>query len=262
MYRTDYHIHTRFSDGKAMPEEYIPQAVALGLKEIGFSEHLTLIEEPEQWSIEPERLPEYFDNIKTLARKTPEITIRMGIEVDYLPEKLPEIVHYLDSWPFDYVIGSVHYMGTQTVDLGREFYEGKDIAAIFEEYFGIVAEAASTGLFDIMAHPDLVRIFGHKYPGNPEPLYRKLARSFKNHDVAFEINTNGMNKPLAGFYPDPEFLHIFAKEGVPLCINSDAHMPSRVGQHFDQAYRLAAASGFTEVAIFEKRNRYMIPLEV
>ncbi|MBM3419526.1 MAG: histidinol-phosphatase [Bacteroidetes bacterium] len=259
-YLTDYHIHTTFSDGKAEPEDYIPAARAMGISEIGFSEHLTLTDEEQGWSINPDRLPEYFNRIQSLAVKTHDPVIRIGIEADYLPGKVDEILEYLNKYPFDYVIGSVHYMGTETVDLGREFYTGKDMRRIFSEYFDLVAEAASTGLFDIMAHPDLIRIFGHRFPGNPEHLYRRLARNLKASDVAFEINTNGMNKPLGEFYPDSRFLNIFAEEGVPLCINSDAHMPSRLAQHFDAAYALAAAAGFRETAVFKGRERFMIPI--
>jgi histidinol-phosphatase (PHP family) len=262
MYRADYHIHTTFSDGKALPAEYITAARAKGLKEIGFSEHLTLTEEPQGWSIEPERLPEYFNHIDRLRPKNDDIRILTGIEVDWLPGKESEILKYLEQYPFDYVIGSVHYLGLESVDLGREYYTGKDMTRLFSEYFETVSKAAASGLFDIMAHPDLIRIYGHQHPGDPTDLYRKLARSLKLHDVAFEINTNGMNKPMGDFYPDPRFLHIFAEEGVPLCINSDGHMPERVAQHFDRAYKIALAAGFREVALFSKRDRFMIPIEL
>lgn len=262
IYRADYHIHTTYSDGKAGPEEYITEARKRGLKEIGFSEHLTLTDEPQGWSIEPARLPEYFDHIERLRRETVDIRLLTGIEVDWLPDKKDEILKYLDEYPFDYVIGSVHYMGPESVDLGREFYVGRDMEQLFSDYFMIVAEAASSGFFDIMAHPDLIRIYGHNHPGDPSTLYRQLARKLKMYDVAFEINTNGINKPLSDIYPDPRFLHIFAEEGVPLCINSDSHMPSRLAQNFDQAYRAAAEAGFKEVALFSKHERFMIPLEL
>ncbi|MFO7573793.1 MAG: histidinol-phosphatase HisJ family protein [Bacteroidales bacterium] len=260
-YFTDYHIHTNFSDGKSAPEEYIAAATGKGLSEMGFSEHLTLTDERDDWSIDTARLPEYIERIKYLARHTRDIAIRTGIEADYFPGKEEEILQYLEKYPFDYVIGSVHYMGAETLDLGREFFEGKDIEKVFEDYFELVGIAAASGLFDIIGHPDMVRLYGHQYQGDPVPLYRKLAVTLKKHDVAFEINTNGMNKPLKNFYPDPQYLHVFAEEGVPLCINSDAHMPSRVAQHFGEAYRLAAAAGFTETAIFRNRERFMIPLE-
>ncbi len=262
MSKADYHIHTLFSDGKSEPEEYIRAAIENNLTEMGFSDHLTPSGEQQSWSIIPDRLPLYFDTIERLARKyRDQITLLAGIEVDYLPGHIDETISYLEKYPFDYVIGSVHFMGSDPVDLGRSFYEGKDIAKLFTDYFRLVEEAASTGLFDIMAHPDLVRVFGHKYPGDATPLYRKLAATLKRYDVAFEINTNGMNKPLAGFYPDPGYLPLFAEEGVSLCINSDAHTPERVAQHFDEAYKLAAEAGFREVAHFRERERRPRPIE-
>ncbi|HUX55803.1 MAG TPA: hypothetical protein VMV77_02440 [Bacteroidales bacterium] len=106
---------------------------------------------------------------------------------------------------------------------------------------------------------DLIRIYGFKPSTSPEPLYRNLARTMKNHNVAFELSTNGRNRPLADFYPDRQFLHIFREENVPVCVNSDAHMPSRVGQYFDEAYELLRYIGFTEMAVFDKRVRQMIP---
>ena len=80
----------------------------------------------------------------------------------------------------------------------------------------------------------------------------------KEYDVAFELNTNGRNKPIADFYPDRRFLSIFREENVPVCVNSDAHMPSRVGQYFDEAYKLLKDNGFTEMAVYSQRNRKMI----
>jgi histidinol-phosphatase (PHP family) len=262
MYITDYHIHTDFSDGRSAPEDFAAAAIKAGLDEIGFSDHLTLTGENQKWSIDPGRLPEYFNRIHDLGRNTQHIKILAGIEADYLPGKENEIQGILTSYPFDYVLGSVHYMGTETVDLGREFYEGKNIDRLFENYFQLVAAAAASGLFDIIAHPDLIRIYGYRYSKDPVPLYRNLAKTFRSHDVAFEINTNGRNKPLGDFYPDRRFLHLFAEEGVPLCINSDAHMPSRVGQHFSEARQLALDAGFTETALFSNRKRTMIPLIV
>ena len=124
----------------------------------------------------------------------------------------------------------------------------------------MVGMAVGSGLFDIIGHPDLIRIFGYKPSFDPEPYYRRLARQMKKNDVAFEVNTNGRNRPLADFYPDRRFLHLFSEEKVAVCVNSDAHMPSRVGQYFDEAYRLLKDSGFTSVVTFSNRERRSVPI--
>jgi histidinol-phosphatase (PHP family) len=257
-YRTDYHIHTTFSDGKAAPEEYITAAISAGISELGFSEHISLFKEDQDWCMNPENVPVYLDYIDNLKRTTKNILVKAGLEIDYIPGKEKEIEFFLDRYKLDYRIGSVHYLGERTVDLGPEFYEDKSIDTLYESYFEHVSGAVSSGLFDIIGHFDLIRIFGFKPASDPEPLYRKLAKVMKENDVVFELNTNGRNRPIADFYPDRRFLKIFSEEKVPVCVNSDAHFPSRVGQYFDEAYKLLQDSGFTEMAVFSQRSRKMI----
>jgi histidinol-phosphatase (PHP family) len=259
IYRTDYHIHSSFSDGRAAPEDYIAPALAAGLDEIGFSEHLTLFRESLDWSMNASDVGLYLKHINNLSRNVTSIKVRKGLEVDFFPGKEKEICSLLKKTKLDYAIGSVHYLGDSTVDMGPEFYDGKSIDSLFEVYFDMVDAAAASGLFDIIAHCDLIRIFGFKPSSDPENLYRNLAKSFKIHDVAFEINTNGRNRPVGDFYPDRKYLRIFREENVPVCVNSDAHLPSRVGQHFDEAYELLRSTGYSEMAVFENRERFMIP---
>jgi histidinol-phosphatase (PHP family) len=261
IYKTDYHIHSWFSDGNSAPEDYILPAISVGLQEIGFAEHLTLFRDSLDWSMNASAAIPYMNHIEVLSQKTRGIKVRTGLEVDFFPGREAEIYSFLRKATIDYAIGSVHYLGDSTVDHGPEFYKGKNIDTLYQVYFEHVAAAAASGLFDIIAHCDLIRIYGFKTTTDPEYLYRNLARSFKIHDVAFEINTNGRNKPIGDFYPDRRFLRIFREENVPVCVNSDAHTPSRVGQYFDEAYELLRSVGYSEMAVFSKRQRFMIPIE-
>lgn len=261
IYKTDYHIHSWFSDGKSAPEDYIRPALAQGIKEIGFSEHLTLFRGFLEWSMDCQDVMPYLSHIRALKEKEKSIIVRTGLEVDYFPGRKEEIQACIREAELDYIIGSVHYLGDSTVDLGPEFYEDKNINQLFEIYFEQVSDAAGTGLFDIMAHCDLVRIYGFRPTIDQEPLYRNLAKSFKLNDVAFEVNTNGRNRPIGDFYPERQFLKIFREEGVPVCVNSDAHSPSRVGQYFDEAYDLLRSAGYSEMAVFEKGERFMVPFK-
>jgi histidinol-phosphatase (PHP family) len=261
IYRTDYHVHTLFSDGKSDAKDYIAPAKSAGLSEIGFSEHLTLFREKQDWTIDINRVPEYIKSIQKLRKETTEIEIRTGFEVDYFPGKEKDTHEFLKEYKLDYVIGSVHYLGEKTVDEGPSFYEGKNFDRLFINYFDMVMESVSSGLFDIIAHCDLIRIYGNKPTFDPEYVYRALAKCLKLHDVAYEINTNGRNRPLADFYPDRRFLHVFQEEGVPVCINSDAHFPARVAQYFDEAYELLKKAGYSEMASFKNRERYLIPFD-
>lgn len=259
IYKTDYHIHTTFSDGRSAPEDYIESALNAGLSEIGFSEHLTPFMPPQKWNMDPANIGKYVEHIDSLRRSIKQVKVRTGLEVDFFPGREEETRAILSSLPLDYVIGSVHYQGDVTVDLGPEYYEGKDIDNLYYTFFETVNAAVRSRLFDIIAHCDLIRIYNYKPSRDTEPYYRKLARTMKKNNVAFEINTNGRNRPVGDFYPDRKFLHIFREENVPVCVNSDAHMPSRVGQYFDEAYRLLKDAGYTEMAVFENRKRKMMP---
>jgi len=259
IYKTDYHMHSSYSDGRTTPEDYISPAIEAGISEIGFSEHLTLFKDLEDWNMNPENVFSYIEHINSIRENVKSIKIKTGLEVDFIRGKENETNDFLRPLELDYIIGSVHYLGEKTVDAGPEFYKGKSINMLYESYFESVCDAVSSGLFDIIGHCDLIRIFGYKPSVDLEPLYRKLATMMKKHDVAFEVNTNGRNKPLADFYPDRKFLHIFREENIPVCVNSDAHMPARVGQYFDEAYDLLRYVGFTEMAVFNKRVRQMIP---
>ena len=257
---SDYHIHTTFSDGKGAPEDYVLKAIESGIPEIGFSDHLTLTGEQQAWAIKPERLEEYALAIEELRQKYPRVRILLGLEVDYIPGIEGLIREATGDLPLDYIIGSVHYLGEKTVDIGPDFYLGKNIATLWNKYFDMVGTAAESGLFDLIAHPDLIRIFGFFPPSDRHHLYSKLAARLKEADVAIELNTNGRNKPIGDFYPDREFLHLFREAGVNICINSDAHSPEKVGQYFEEAYKLVRETGWEEVAAWEKRKRRMVPL--
>ena len=260
IYRTDYHVHTTYGDGKSDPEGYIAPAIKAGLKEIGFSEHLNMSHDKEEWTMDFTGVEKYLKHITNLRDNCNEIKVRVGFEVDFFPGKEEELGNFLSTLDnVDYLIGAVHYMGNGADLFDPGFYKGKNLNRIFEVYFEMVIEAVSSELFDIIGHCDLIRMFGHKPDCNPEPLYRKLASAMKKHNVAFEVNTNGRNRPLADFYPNRKFLHIFREENVPVCVNSDAHMPNRVGQYFDEAYDLLRHAGFSEMVVFENRERKMIP---
>ena len=179
IYRTDYHMHSTYSDGRSAPEDYISPAIAAGLNEIGFSEHLTLFRDPEDWNMNPVNISHYINHLESLREATKKIKIKIGLEVDYFAGKEDIISAYLESLPLDYIIGSVHYLGEKTVDDGPDFYEGKNINRLFESYFDSVIEAVGSDLFDIIGHCDLIRIYGYKPTIDLEPFYRKLAKSMK-----------------------------------------------------------------------------------
>lgn len=261
MYKTDYHIHTFHSDGKANAIDYIQPALENNFSEIGISDHVLICKTNETWCMAPEDLDVYYKDIDYLRNTVKEIPLKVGLEVDFIEGREKDIQEMLDKYDLDYRIGSVHYIvGMMSIDSSPEIYVGKDFDYLFKLYFDTMTQAVESGLYDIIGHFDLIRIFCQTPTFDPTPIYEEFSKCLKKHDVTFEVNTNGRNKPVKDFYPDRRFLHILARDGNTVCVNSDAHYTQRLGQYFDEAYTMVKEAGFKEMATFTKRKRRMIPI--
>lgn len=289
----DYHMHLEAGPFTApWLARFVATAKSRGLAEIGISEHIYRFDEAQQaygdwWGEglpaddldrEPrpgtaafaakwwrarggQSLAEYAGLIRNFAGELP---VRLGIEADYLPGAEAAIRRVLAQAPFDYVIGSVHWIGPWGFDLlgVRGLWDGHDIDAAYRDYFSLLCRAARTGLFDIMAHPDLIKVMGHR----PSPtldltaLYHDAAEAMARGGAALEVSTAGLRKPVGELYPNPEFLRACHDRSVPLTLASDAHTPADVGRDFDRALELAQAAGYRETRVFQSRNARAVPL--
>lgn len=268
----DYHMHTvRCNHAEGTLEEYADQAVAVGLSEIGFSDHLPLSPAPadvlsRDWAMNEEELPEYVEDIYSLQRKYPSLPIKLGIEADYFPDRtsIAKTEMMLQAFSWDYVIGSVHHLGYWTVDSSEYLheFERRDLYKVYEDYFETVIKAANSGLFDVLGHIDLVKKFGHVPRADLTSLYRDFAQEIKKSGIAFEINTSGLRKPIGEIYPAEGLLRELLNLQVPVTLGSDSHSPLEVGKDFDKALELLKRYGTDRIATFTKRQRIMRPLEV
>ncbi|HEX5503902.1 MAG TPA: PHP domain-containing protein [Thermomicrobiales bacterium] len=192
------------------------------------------------------------------------LPVRCGIEVDYFPGSEAAIKEILALAPFDYAIGSVHWLGCWGFDLlgVPGLWDGRDVDEMYRRYFATLGRAARSGLFQIMAHPDLIKVMGHR----PSPaldlaaLYAEAAAAFAAGGAAVEVSTAGLRKPVGELYPAPAFLRACRERGVPLSLASDAHRPEDVGRDFPQAVALARACGYREVLTFAGRQARAVPL--
>jgi len=248
-------------------EEYVEAALAAGLAEIGFSDHIPMYWLPEAerdpgTAMPMEELEEYVGDVLRLRERYPEIPIRLGIEADYIPGREEELARLLERYEWDYVIGSVHFIGDWNFDhpaLVNRYAEW-DISDLYARFFTLEQMAARSGLFDIMAHIDLIKKFGHRPSADLSRLYADVARAMADAGVAIELSTAGLRKPVGEVYPSPALLGECARCGVPLVISSDAHSPEEVAYEFDRARAVARAAGYSQVARFAGRRRYMEPL--
>lgn len=262
----DYHTHTplcRHAVGH--PREYVAVAGRCGLTEMGFACHSPMREAFDDWRMGIEELPRYLEMVEEARQAGEErgITVRLGLEVDYLPGLEAWIEELAGMAPWDFLIGSVHYLTDELVvdhpDHLSQVEASFTAEVVWDRYWRRYAQVIRTGLFDFMAHPDLPKKFGRVPDGDLSPYYGETIAALRETDTAYEINTAGIRKPVGTFYPSEGFVRLAAAAGVPLVISSDAHAPGEVGSHFDEAIALARGAGYTELAHFERRNRQLLP---
>jgi histidinol-phosphatase (PHP family) len=268
----DCHIHSeRCGHATGTVDDYVRQAVACGLSGIAITEHLAL---PEH--IDPGRhlsmpacdLEDYLVEVDFARERYPELDIVSGLEADYLPEHVEQIAKDLEDARSRadgarLVLGSVHFIGEWAFDDPHhvEEWDHRDVDQAWRDYFALWCDAARTGLFDVMAHPDLVKKFGHWPSFDPIDLYEEAARVASTAGVLIEVSTAGLRKPVGELYPGPALLGAFCEAGVAATVGSDAHEPSEVGYRIDAAYDALASAGYQTVAFPDGRGGWrLLPL--
>jgi histidinol-phosphatase (PHP family) len=261
----DYHTHTplcRHAEGE--PEAFVEAAIAAGVSEYGISDHAPQIPEPfDDWRMDMAELPAYFrwiDRARTQAAG--RIPIRAGLECDWLDGCAPWIGMLEVAYSWDYLIGSVHYLGDWSFDdpkwLGR--WADCDVEAVWTHYWKTYGEMAESGLFDILGHSDLIKKFCHVPAGDLDRFYDPVIDRIAASGSVIELNTAGWHKPCAEAYSTPRFLELACSAGIGLVISSDSHAPAEIGRDFARAISLAKAAGYRETVLFEKRQRRFEPL--
>jgi histidinol-phosphatase (PHP family) len=239
----------------------VDAAIAAGLTEYGISDHAPAIPEPfDDWRMLESELPEYFQWIeRAKTRAAGRLAIRAGLECDWLKGCEPWIVELSSRYEWDYLIGSVHYLGDWDFDnpkwLGR--WAESDVDQVWSHYWKTYAEMAEAGIFEIMGHPDLVKKFSHVPAGDLDRFYEPAIAASGS---VIELNTAGWHKPCAEAYPSPRFLELACSAGIGLVISSDSHSPSEVARDFPKAIALAKTAGYTETVLFNRRTRRSEPL--
>jgi histidinol-phosphatase (PHP family) len=272
---TDYHVHLRPDDADATParhftaanaERYRETAAERGIQELGVAEHvyrfraaLDVWEHPFWREYARDDLDAYCGFVRE------ETDLRLGIEADFVAGREDRMASLLDGRDWDYVVGSVHFLRDRSLD--TEEYSvwgaGESPERVWRRYFETVAESARSGLYDIVAHPDLVKVWGTSAPrpeGDLRRYYEPAVEAFAETGVAVELSTAGWRKPAAEQYPSRPFLEMLVDAGCPLALSSDAHVPDQLGFEYERAVELLEGLGVTEIAVFERRTRRMEPL--
>jgi histidinol-phosphatase (PHP family) len=272
---TDYHLHLRPDELDARPSGYFTEqnvaryravATERGIAELGVSEHvyrfqqaLAVWQHPLWREFARDDLDAYCEFVRQRT------DLRLGIEADFIAGREDRMANLLQARDFDYVVGSVHFLREDSLDTEDHsvWDRGHSPETIWTRYFQTLAEAARSGLFDILAHPDLVKVWGPDRPtpeGDPRRYYEPAIEAIAETGIAVEVSTAGLRKRVRELYPARAFLEMCLDAGAPIALSSDAHRPADVGADYERALELLDAAGVSELCVFERRTRRLEPI--
>ncbi|MDQ4040542.1 MAG: PHP domain-containing protein [Actinomycetota bacterium] len=272
---TDYHVHLRPDEPGTDAERYFTAANAeryreaaeeRGIAELGVSEHVHRFRQALDVWRHPFWEANAVDDLDAYCAFVREETdLRLGIEADWVAGREDRMAALLEAHEWDYVVGSVHFLRDAAVDHRDYDVWGAARSAddVWRRYFETLGHAAASGMFDVLAHPDLVKVWGPESPRPEGDLRRFYELAMEGIDAtrpAVEVSTAGLRKPVAEIYPDPVFLRWCLECGCPVALSSDAHVPEHLGYEYDRALELLGELGVTEIAVFERRERRLEPL--
>jgi len=273
---TDLHVHLR-PDGEDTPaskyftaanaERYREAATERGIEELGVSEHVhRFVQSLDVWTHPWWRENAHDDLDEYCAFVREQSDLRLGIEADFVPGAEDRMANLLEARDWDYVIGSIHFLRDAAVDMrGSEWdiWRSEEPDKVWRRYFETLGEAARSGLFDVLAHPDLVKVWGDGVPapgGDLRRFYERAMPGIAESNVAIEVSTAGLRKPAAEIYPARAFLEMCLEAGRPVALSSDAHAPEELGHEYERAVEWLAGVGVSELAVFDRRTRSLEPL--
>lgn len=252
----DLHNHTPLCNhATGTIDEYINKAIAAKTEYFGICDHAPMDFDP-KYRMSFDDMPQYESDVKSAQQRYKEkITILLGYEVDYLPGHMDERVLNADV---DYLIGSVHFLEGWGFD-NPEFigkWQEQNIDEVWQKYFDTIEEMAKTGLFDIVGHLDLIKVFKFLPQNDIVQMANNALIAIKDADMAIELNVAGYRKDVAQAYPSKELLEEAYKLNIPITFSSDAHKPEQVALYNDEITALAKSVGYKECVYFHKRKRF------
>jgi len=277
--KTSYHTHNRFCDGAGEITDYVAAAIDAGLEALGVSSHSPLLF-PDEAAMQAADLPAYCAEVDRLRdAHRGRIRVHRSLEFDYIPERHADLWALVAPFTFDYLIGSVHFVGEDdrgvpwAADLTREGFErglhgyyGGDIRRLVSAYYERVRSLAAWGHVAIVGHIDRIKKWNRDeryfredetwYRGEVEAALQACARA----GLIVELNTVGWRNDVRSAYPSPWILSRCLEVRIPLVVTTDAHAPQRVTDFHAEAEVLLREVGCTSVAVLRDDGWTMEPL--
>lgn len=270
MYGTDYHVHTaRCGHAGGTMRQYVDAALARGLHEIAFTDHIPLYflpgEDPgPDFAMTRAELPGYVDEVNALRDEyRGRIDVLLGLECDYAEGFESGLREILDAYDWDVLLGSVHWVAGDWIDApgSAKRHEDGGSEGLWAEYYRLLGKAARTGLFDVITHVDLPKKFGHRMPEAARAAESDAIAAIRDAHLAVEVSSAGLRKTVGEEYPAPPLLASLVASGVPIVLSSDAHAPAEVAWGRDRVLEAAASAGAKEHLSFRRRERRAHPLQ-
>ncbi len=281
---TDYHMHLQPDGAGARAEaapawdadgghlsaawigRYVERARGRAVSEIAITEHVYRFAQARDWNDDPwwrEEATEDADAYcaAVIAARDAGLPVLLGIEMDWLPGRLDEIAAFLAARPFDVVLGSVHWIGPMTVnDPSAADWGGRPAEEVWSAYLAELVAAAGSGLYDVLAHPDLPKVFGARLPESLAGAMDEAVAAIAAAGVAIECSSAGLRKPVGELYPEPALLARFREAGVPATLSSDAHHPGDVARDYPTAVAALRGAGYETITRFSRREPAQVPI--
>ncbi|MCP4307021.1 MAG: histidinol-phosphatase [bacterium] len=283
----DYHVHLHNHgpySGFGPPlgeyprghiESYVEHAASNGLTDVGFTEHLyrcvesvpvlghfwendthdDLAAETEEFVTVDRTLSIESYVAAVVDAKDRGYPVKLGLEVDFFPDTIDAVLDFLKPYPWDFLIGAVHWIGAWAVDYppSAHEFERRGIRQAYEDYFEVERQLAASGTVDVLAHVDVVKVHGHVLEEPPLELYAATVAAAASSGTAVEVSSAGIHKPVGEMYPAPTFLQLFGQADVPITLASDAHEPSQCGRDADVLAAAAREAGYSQHLVFDDR---------
>jgi histidinol-phosphatase (PHP family) len=265
--KIDYHTHhVRCGHATGQLEEYVLRGIEIGLQQLGLSDHMPLLHvNPATYfsgmAMPMDELPRYVEECLYLKQKyKQQIDIRVGLEGDYIEGYEKQIESIITRYPWDYVIGSVHFIGEWDISDSRQLagWQDKDVFSVYQQYYDALGKAVQTGFYDYIGHFDLIKRFGYTPTQDTWELEKAVLDRICEANVTIELNASGLRHPCAEMFPNRRILAYCLRQGISVTLGSDAHQPERLGQYLDEARALLREMGFTQLATFSNRKRELV----
>lgn len=258
--RTSYHCHSRWSDGAGEIVDFVRRAEEIGLAEVGLSDHYVLMPDRSSmdWAMPVDALDAYVAAVRD-AMSDAGVVVRLGVEADFIPETADDLRERLAQYPFDYVIGSVHFVDGFPIDGAGEYWARltqPERDEIIRGYWVRVRQMADSGLYDFAGHLDLTKKFGYYPSVDISDVISDALDAIARSGMAAELNTSGWHVPASEEYPSPAIISGCFERGIPMLVTADAHTPMNIDRSFDRAYALLRDVGYREVSSFCARQRF------